>query len=63
MEFKIFSKKDEEGRFVAECLEITGRIYRGKTLYGAPEGIKEAIEERARSRIDAVLEEVGWLDL
>jgi len=52
----------KRGVFVIECPEIAGCIVRGTTLDEALQRIGEAIAERARLRIEAVLEEASWHD-
>ncbi|MEK6973233.1 MAG: type II toxin-antitoxin system HicB family antitoxin [archaeon] len=44
MSFNVLISKDEEGIFVAECLDLPGCISDGKTKKEAIVNIKEAIE-------------------
>jgi antitoxin HicB len=44
MKFRIIYEQDEDGIFVAECINLPGCISQGKTLQEAKENIKESIE-------------------
>lgn len=44
MKFKVSIAKDEEGMFVAECLNLPGCISQGKTKEEAVKNIKDAIK-------------------
>jgi predicted RNase H-like HicB family nuclease len=43
MKFKITIERDEDGRFVAECLDLPGYLSEGETLEEAFHNINEAI--------------------
>jgi len=43
MKFKITIEKDDDGRYVAECLDLPGCLSEGETLEEAIENINEAI--------------------
>jgi predicted RNase H-like HicB family nuclease len=51
MKFKITIERDEDGRFVAECLDLPGCLSEGETLEEAPENINEAIIGCLKSRL------------
>ena len=42
MKFKITIEKDDDGRYVAECLDIPGCLSEGEGLEDASENINEA---------------------
>jgi predicted RNase H-like HicB family nuclease len=51
MKFKITIEKDEDGRYVAECLDLPGCLSEGETLVEAIENINEAIIGCLKSRL------------
>jgi len=44
MDFKVVISKDEDGIYIAECIDLPGCVSDGKTSKEAKENIKEAIE-------------------
>jgi predicted RNase H-like HicB family nuclease len=48
---KITIEKDEDGRYVAECLDLPGCLSEGETLEEAKENINEAIIGCLKSRL------------
>ncbi|MCK9587331.1 type II toxin-antitoxin system HicB family antitoxin [Methanothrix soehngenii] len=51
MKFKITIEKDDDGRYVAECLDLPGCLSEGETLEEAIENINEAIIGCLKSRL------------
>ena len=49
MDYKVVVYEDEDGIFIAECLELPGCITDGKTKEDAIKNIKEAIEGYSES--------------
>jgi len=49
MDYKVLLYKDENGTFIAECLDLPGCISDGKTKKAAVENIKEAIQAYCES--------------
>ncbi len=49
MKFRIILERDEDGFFVAECMNLPGCISQGKTRLEALENIKDAIAGYLRS--------------
>lgn len=44
MKYKVIISQDEDGVFVAECLELPGCVSQGKTKAEALKNIKDAIQ-------------------
>lgn len=44
MDFKVVISKDEDGIYMAECIDLPGCVSDGKTKQEAKKNIKEAIE-------------------
>lgn len=59
MKFNIIIEKDEEGRFIAECTELSGCLSEGETLADALENINEAIIGCMKSRLKSAGE---WIN-
>jgi predicted RNase H-like HicB family nuclease len=58
MKFNIIIKKDEEGRYVAECPDLPGCLSEGETLEDAIENINEAIIGCLKSRLKSAGEKL-----
>ncbi len=51
MQFNIVIERDEDGRYVAECMDLPGCLSEGETLEEALENISEAILGCVKSRL------------
>ena len=58
MKFNIVIEKDDEGRYVAECLDLPGCLSEGETLEDALENINEAIIGCMKSRLKSAGEKL-----
>ena len=56
MQFSSVIERDEDGRYVAECLDLPGCLSKGESLEEALENISEAILGCLRSRLKLLLE-------
>jgi predicted RNase H-like HicB family nuclease len=56
MQFNIVIERDEDGRYVAECMDLPGCLSEGETLEEALENISEAILGCVKSRLKLLLE-------
>lgn len=62
MQFNVVIEQDEDGRYVAECLDLPGCLSEGETMKGALENISEAIVGCLKSRLKSLLQEQRlWL--
>lgn len=52
MKFKITIERDKDGRYMAECPDLPGRLSAGETLEAALENIDEAIIGCLKSRLE-----------
>ncbi len=55
MQFNIVIERDEDGRYVAECLDLSGCLSEGETLEEAMENIGEVIVGCLKSRLKLLL--------
>ncbi len=60
MQFNIVIERDEDGRYVAECLYLPGCLSEGETLKEAMENIGEAIVGCLKSRLKLLLSKQSW---
>jgi predicted RNase H-like HicB family nuclease len=51
MKFNITIERDEDGRYVAECIDLPGCLSEGETLEETMENISEAIIGCLKSRL------------
>lgn len=51
MKFNIVLEKDEEGRYVAECIDLPGCVSEGESIEEAIQNINEAIVGCVKSRL------------
>ena len=63
MQFNIVIERDEDGRYVAECMDLPGCLSEGETLEEALENISEAILGCVKSRLKLLLEKQPWIDI
>lgn len=63
MQFNVVIERDEDGRYVAECLDLPGCLSEGETLKEALENISEAILSCLKSRLKLLLEKQPWAEL
>ena len=62
MQFNVVIEQDEDGRYVAECLDLPGCLSEGETMKEALENISEAIVGCLKSRLKSLLQEQRlWL--
>jgi predicted RNase H-like HicB family nuclease len=63
MQFNIVIERDEDGRYVAECLDLPGCLSEGETLEEALGNIGEAILGCLKSRLKLLLEKRSWIEI
>lgn len=63
MQFNIVIEQDEDGRYVAECMDLPGCLSEGETLEDALENISEAILGCVKSRLKLLLEKQPWIEI
>jgi len=63
MQFNVTIERDEDGRYVAECLDLPGCLSEGETLGEALENISEAILGCLKSRLKLLLEKHPWIEI
>jgi len=63
MQFNVTIERDEDGRYVAECLDLPGCLSEGETLGEALENIGEAILGCLKSRLKLLLEKQPWIEI
>ena len=63
MQFNIVIERDEDGRYVAECLDLPGCLSEGEDLEQALENISEAILGCLKSRLKLLLEKQPWVGI
>ncbi len=63
MQFNVVMERDEDGRYVAECIDLPGCLSEGETLEEAWENISEAILGCIKSRLKLLLERRLWIDI
>jgi len=63
MQFNIVIERDEDGRYVAECLDLPGCLSEGETLEEAMENISEAILGCLKSRLKLLLDKQTWVEI
>ena len=63
MQFSIVIERDEDGRYVAECLGLPGCLSEGESLEEALENISEAILGCLKSRLKLLLEKQPWVGI
>jgi len=63
MQFNIVIERDEDGRYVAECLDLPGCLSGGETLEEAMENISEAILGCLKSRLKLLLDKQTWVEI
>ena len=63
MQFSIVIERDEDGRYVAECLDLPGCLSEGESLEEALESISEAILGCLKSRLKLLLEKQPWVGI
>lgn len=63
MQFNVVIERDEDGRYVTECLDLPGCLSEGETLGEALENISEAILGCLKSRLKLLLEKQPWVEI
>jgi predicted RNase H-like HicB family nuclease len=63
MQFNVVIERDEDGRYVAECMDLPGCLSEGETLEEALENISEAILGCVKSRLKLLLEKQPWIEI
>ena len=63
MQFNIVIERDENGRYVAECLDLPGCLSEGENMEEALENISEAILGCLKSRLKSLLEKQPWVGI
>jgi len=63
VQFNIVIERDEDGRYVVECLDLPGCLSEGETLEEALGNISEAILGCLKSRLKLLLEKRPWVTI
>ena len=63
MQFNVVIERDEDGRYVAECIDLPCCLSAGETLEEAWENVSEAMVGCIKSRLKLLLERHPWMDL
>jgi predicted RNase H-like HicB family nuclease len=63
MHFNIVIERDEDGRYVVECLDLPGCLSEGETVEEALENISEAILGCLKSRLKLLLAQQPWSEI